>query len=79
MACQIECQENTGCNFWTYATSSGGKGLNCWLKTNGQFKQKKSNRVSGPKYCGKEWKKDEIAGIESLWYARSVSDIILTC
>ena len=65
MACQIECQKHAECNFWTFDTSSNGNGLNCWLKTRGDFKQKNLKRASGPKYCGKEEKKDVIAGDSS--------------
>ena len=54
LACQIECQKHAECNFWTFDTSSNGNGLNCWLKTRGDFKQKNLKRASGPKYCGKD-------------------------
>ena len=52
MTCQLECQQNEKCKFWTYDTTSRGPGLNCWLKTNGDYKKQNTARISGPKYCG---------------------------
>ena len=53
LTCQQECQQNDKCEFWTYDTSTGGIGLNCWLKTKGDYRIQNSDRASGPKYCGK--------------------------
>ena len=53
LTCQQECQQTDKCEFWTYDTSSGGIGLNCWLKTKGDYRIQNSERASGPKYCGK--------------------------
>ena len=52
-ACQIECQKNTECQVWSYNTNSDGNGLNCWLKYKQGFTTYKSDRISGPKVCGK--------------------------
>ena len=52
LTCQQECQQTDKCEFWTYDTSSGGIGLNCWLKSKGDYRIKNSDRASGPKYCG---------------------------
>ena len=51
-SCQMECQINEDCKFWTYNTLSNGRDLNCWLKSSDSFTSMKSNRISGPKYCG---------------------------
>ena len=51
--CQLKCQFNEKCKFWTYNTASGGNGLNCWLKSNGDYIVPNFERASGPKYCGK--------------------------
>ena len=48
--CQLKCQQTEGCKFWSYKPVEG---KDCWLKTNNNFKEDKSNRISGPKYCGK--------------------------
>ena len=53
LSCQIECKKNTKCQVWTYNTASGGNGLNCWLKSKQEFTTYDSDRVSGPRICGK--------------------------
>ena len=49
--CQLKCQQTEGCKFWAYKTVEG---KDCWLKTDNDFKEHKLNRISGPKYCGKQ-------------------------
>ena len=53
-SCQIECQHNEDCEFWTYREEKNSKVLNCWLKSNNNFRVWKKDRIAGPKYCGKE-------------------------
>ena len=48
-ACQSQCQQTSGCNFWTW---DPGYRNACWMKT-GQGAKKHNGRVtSGPKTCG---------------------------
>ena len=49
-ACQLKCQENDQCSFWTYDVNY----QNCWLK-NGKSKLRVPPNpcISGPKFCQK--------------------------
>ena len=78
LTCQQECQQTDKCEFWTYDTSSGGIGLNCWLKTKGDYRIQNSERASGPKYCGKT-KMLKLLPIPKSWFLKCFNCILEKC
>ena len=50
-ACQIECQNNKKCTYWTYCTRDHQKSPEtCFLKTSNKPKGFAKNTISGPKF-----------------------------
>jgi PAN domain len=45
-SCQLECQKEAACNFFSFGVSM----KNCWLKTSGAIRNINSDRISGPKH-----------------------------
>ena len=50
-ACQVLCQKDNKCKFWTFGLTEH-KG-NCWLKTSASGRKKHPGLISGPKNCRK--------------------------
>ena len=49
-ACQLLCQKNDQCNFWTFAADGRKK---CWLKSSDAGRRSLRGLASGPKFCSK--------------------------
>ena len=48
--CQVKCQQNDQCLFWTYCTLDWCK-ENCFLKSGKSNVEPSSSSISGPRYC----------------------------
>jgi PAN domain len=45
LSCQLECQKEAACNFFSFGVSM----QTCWLKTTAAIRNINSDRISGPK------------------------------
>ena len=54
--CQKNCQETSGCNFWTFVSRRERSGLarSCFLYSSKTTQVQSRRRTSGPKFCSSQ-------------------------